>query len=86
MVMVSRSSTDRRASSRGHSFLLVRCRRGERRPVAFTLKSLTKAELIEHVSGPYDIVAQLPSTSDNDLDWFGDLPGVESIVRLEATA
>jgi hypothetical protein len=42
--------------------------------------------LIEHVSGPYDIVAQLSSTGDNDLDWFGDLPGVESIVRLEATA
>jgi hypothetical protein len=73
-----------RAACAGHSFLLVRCRRGQSLPVAFALKRLVQPERIEHIRGPYDIVAKLPIDSDSDLDWLYDLPGVKSYVRLEA--
>lgn len=81
--MAPRSSTNGRATRAGHSFLLVRCRRGQSLPVAFALKGLVQPERIEHVSGPYDIVAKLSIESDGDFDWLYDLPGVESFVRLE---
>jgi len=66
------------------SFLLVRCRPGESLPVAFALRGLIQPDLLEHVSGPYDIVARLSSYSYNsNLDWLDELPGIESYVRLE---
>ena len=80
--MASRSLTD----SRAHSFLLVRCRSGQHRPVAFALRGLIQPERIEHLSGPYDILAKLSTGGDGDLDWLNDLPGVEEFVRLEATS
>ena len=73
-----------RATRAGHSFLLVRCRRGQSLPVAFALKGLVQLERIEHIRGPYDIVAKLAIDSDSDFDWLYDLPGVKSYVRLEA--
>ena len=82
--MALRSSIDGRVTRTGHSFLLVRCRRGQSLPVAFALKGLVQPDRIEHISGPYDIVAKLPIDSDSDFDWLYDLPGVESFVRLEA--
>lgn len=82
--MVPRSSVDSRATRAVHSFLLVRCRRGQSLPVAFALKGLVQPDRIERISGPYDIVAKLSIDSDSDFDWLYDLPGVESFVRLEA--
>ena len=83
--MAPRTSIDGRATRSGHAFLLVRCRRGQSLPVAFALNGLVQPERIEHVSGPYDIVAKLSIDSNGDLDWLYDLPGVESFVHLEAT-
>ena len=83
--MAPRTSIDDRATRSGHAFLLVRCRRGQSLPVAFALKGLVQPERIEHVSGPYDIVAKLSIDSDGDFDWLYGLPGVESFVRLEST-
>jgi hypothetical protein len=83
--MALRSSTDRQASRLGRTFLLVRCRRGERIPVAFALRGLIQPDRLEHVRGPFDLVARLSiRDSDADLDWLNDLPGIESFVRLEA--
>jgi hypothetical protein len=73
-----------RATRAVHSFLLVRCRRGQSLPVAFALKGLVQPDRIEHIRGPYDIVAKLSIDSDSDFDSIYDLPGVESFVRLEA--
>jgi hypothetical protein len=85
--MALRSSTDRQASHLGRTFLLVRCRRGQRIPVAFALRGLIQPDGLEHIRGPFDLVARL-STNDSDagLDWLNDLPGIESFVRLEATS
>jgi hypothetical protein len=84
--MALRSSTDRQASRLGRTFLLVRCRRGQHIPVAFALRGLIQPDRLEHVRGPFDIVARL-SIDDSyvDLDWLNELPGIESYVRLEAT-
>jgi hypothetical protein len=83
--MALRPSTDRQASRLSRTFLLVRCRRGERIPVAFALRGLIQPDGIEHVRGPFDLVARLSMRdSDASLDWLNDLPGIESFVRLEA--
>ena len=82
--MAPRWSTDLRATSSGLAFLLVRCRKGQRLPIEFALRSLIQPEQIEHVSGPYHIVAKL-SGSDN-VDWLNDLPGVDSFALLEVTS
>lgn len=82
--MVPRWSTDGRATAPGHSFLLGQCCRGQRLPVEFALRGLIQPEQIEHVRGPYDIVAKL--SSDSDVDWINDLPGVDNFVVLEATS
>jgi len=85
--MVSRLSTDRPSTRLGDSFLLVRCRRGERLPVAAALRSLIGPDRLELVSGPYDIVASLSTNNrDRNLDWLDDLPGIESYIRLEANS
>ena len=85
--MVSRLSTDRPSTRLGDSFLLVRCRRGERLPVAAALRSLIGPDRLELVSGPFDIVASLSTNNrDRNLDWLDDLPGIESYIRLEANS
>jgi len=83
--MVPRSSPDRSATRSGDSFLLVRCRRGERLPIAFALRSLMQPDRIELVGGAFDIVAKFSNRLSN-LDWLNDLPGIESYVQLEATS
>jgi hypothetical protein len=79
--MVPRWS-DRRAAHTGHSFVLVQCRKGQRLPVEFALRGLVQPDRIEHVSGPYDILAKLSPGSD--VDWLNDLPAVDNFVVLEA--
>jgi hypothetical protein len=81
--MAPRTSIDHPVTRLGHSFLLVRCRRGERVPVAFALRGLIQPERLDHVRGHFDIVAKLSAQSDSDLDWLNDLPGIEGYVRLE---
>jgi len=83
--MALRPSTDEPVTRVDCSFLLVRCRPGESLPVAFALRGLVQPDRLEHVSGPYDIVARLSAYSNHSsLDWLDDLPGIESYVRLEA--
>ena len=82
--MVPRWSTDRRATDSGNSFLLVQCRRGQRLSIEFALKGLIQPEQIDHVRGPYDLVAKL--SANRDVDWLNDLPGVDGFVVLEATS
>jgi len=85
--MVPRLSTDRPSIRLGDSFLLVRCRRGERLPVAFALRGLIGPDRLELVKGPFDIVATFSTNSrGSELDWLNDLPGIESYVRLEANS
>jgi len=83
--MVPRSSPAQAARS-DNSFLLVRCRRGERLPVAFALRSLIQPDRLDLVGGPFDIVARLSNNSLSNLDWLNDLPGIESYVQLEAAS
>lgn len=85
--MVPRLSTDRPSTRLGDSFLLVRCRRGERLPVAVALRSLIGPDRLELVNGPFDIVASFSTNNrDSNLDWLNDLPGIESYVRLEVNS
>jgi hypothetical protein len=84
--MVPRSSPNDSATRPGDSFLLVRCRRGERLPIAFALRSLMQPNRLELIGGAFDIVARLSNNRPSNLDWLNDLPGIESYVQLEATS
>ena len=65
----------------------MRCRRGERLPVAVALGSLIGPDRLELVNGPFEIVASFSTNNkDGNLDWLDDLPGIESYIRLEANS
>ena len=84
--MVPRLSPDHLVTRAGDPILLARCRRGERLPIAFALRSLMQPDRLELVGGAFDIVARLSNNRPSNLDWLNDLPGIESYVQLEATS